>query len=290
MLSYAFEETMQYGGMVGKNRERSGSSMHNRNRYQEDQEGNCNDGLNVFYCDASWKNGNSARLGYLIAKQGKWVLAGMAKGAADEPMLAEAIAMWYGRDNVRKKGWMNLIVRSDCELLIKMLYGESRPHWKICNLINKISRMKDVGVVCGWEYIKREKNNEAHNLSRLGLTGDECREWNCGDGSIYLVDSLYINQLRALDEVSACGDRPRVYPVKTLTERNKNIGSQGGKYSYLVGGEECTADQSVLALAMGNECLTPPRATRLFIMSLLEPLPIEADNAYKSGDKDNKET
>ncbi|WOL05294.1 hypothetical protein Cni_G14021 [Canna indica] len=170
MFSYAFEETMQYGGMVGKNRERSGSSMHNRNRYQEDQEGNCNDGCNVFYCDASWKNGNSAGLGYLIAKQGKWVLAGMAKGAADEPMLAEAIAMWYVLDNLRKKGWMNLIVRSDCELLIKMLNGESRSHWKICNLINKISRMKDVGVVCGWEYIKREKNNEAHNLSRLGLT------------------------------------------------------------------------------------------------------------------------
>ncbi|WOL02250.1 hypothetical protein Cni_G10969 [Canna indica] len=52
-----------------------------------------------------WFENTITEMGYLIGKCDDWRVAGYGCGKANNPLEAEALAMLYGLDNVRKKSW-----------------------------------------------------------------------------------------------------------------------------------------------------------------------------------------
>ncbi|WOL10078.1 DNA-directed primase/polymerase protein isoform X6 [Canna indica] len=69
----------------------------------------------ILNCDAAWRGTKVARLGFILENCSEEVLlGGYGADLANNPLLAEAKAIFFGLDNVRKKGLKGLIVSSDC--------------------------------------------------------------------------------------------------------------------------------------------------------------------------------
>ncbi|WOK98393.1 hypothetical protein Cni_G07104 [Canna indica] len=123
---------------------------------------------NIFLCcDAAWTENKEAGVGYAVFEQGRRILMGDARKHIGEVLDAELYAIWYGLDNVRKKGLCNVVVFSDCANAIKILKGVYEVPWQIRSLVNKIwSLERDVKVI-DWFHIKRSVNCVAHYLAKV---------------------------------------------------------------------------------------------------------------------------
>ncbi|WOK93138.1 hypothetical protein Cni_G01831 [Canna indica] len=115
LYSRVYNETMSY-----KNKERSdnGSSME-KMRKEEDRSFEKLKG-NLLYVDAAWKEGFKSGCGFVIVKEKKITTEGFGIEAAANPLHAELKSIWFGLDNVKKKGIRIEAVLSDCRKAIKI--------------------------------------------------------------------------------------------------------------------------------------------------------------------------
>ncbi|WOL00435.1 beta-glucosidase 22-like [Canna indica] len=153
----------------------------------------------TYQCDASWYQGNRAGFGYLFGSENRWMYASFGTGVADNSLMAETMVMWFGLDNVRKKGWHGLEACSDCEVLIKMLNDELVVPWKLTNVIGKLRRLKNEGVVSCWKYISREINKEAHVLAKMGLFCNSNFAWFSYGNQVCLDDEIFGLKLESMN-------------------------------------------------------------------------------------------
>ncbi|WOL06856.1 hypothetical protein Cni_G15591 [Canna indica] len=105
----------------------------------------------IMYCNAVWKGGLHAGCGYIVKGENEeMLLQGKGIETAGSPIQAEAKAIWYELDNLRKKGTKKLIVGTDSERLVKILNGEFEAPWNISVLIRRITNLALELEVDGW--------------------------------------------------------------------------------------------------------------------------------------------
>ncbi|WOL07906.1 hypothetical protein Cni_G16656 [Canna indica] len=74
--------------------------------------------------DGAWKEGVFAGCGFVVMQNNHVVMKGQGLEIAECPLHAELKAIWFGLDNVRKKGIRNLLVLTDCSNALKLIRGD----------------------------------------------------------------------------------------------------------------------------------------------------------------------
>ncbi|WOL13313.1 hypothetical protein Cni_G22083 [Canna indica] len=98
-------------------------------------------------CDAAWSGSSKAGCGFVLKGEDDEVLAeGSGLEAANNPLYAEAKAIWFGLDNVRKRQIKRIQVWTDCKRLVNILKGEFQAPWNISVLINKKNGWRSRGL------------------------------------------------------------------------------------------------------------------------------------------------
>ncbi|WOK93764.1 hypothetical protein Cni_G02465 [Canna indica] len=118
----------------------------------------------ILKIDAAWKE-NKAGYGFACFSEGTVIIKGKGVGLDGSSLQAEGQAMWFGLDNVKRKGLKEISIFSDNEMLIKILTKEIEPAWKIARLIDRILCIAMEVNVIAWNHCKREINEEAHQLA-----------------------------------------------------------------------------------------------------------------------------
>ncbi len=127
------------------------------------------------YVDAGYKDGIGS-YGFVISKQdgGGFEVVGNGHFSCDSNNVAEYHAIYVALKEASARGYDNVIVRSDSELVIKQLNGEYQVRdeklQKMFALIWPIMR-KMASVK--FEHISRDKNTIAHELASSALPNVE---------------------------------------------------------------------------------------------------------------------
>ncbi|WOL07571.1 hypothetical protein Cni_G16315 [Canna indica] len=117
-IVFSYKKEWKYGKWLSEaekfdrisvnNKEVSNNSMRSKNLIKEDVQ-------NELLCvDATWR---------------------------EDPLQAELKSIWFGLDNVRKKGKMNFSVMSDCQVAVNILCKKTRVPWRLIGLVNLIWKL-----------------------------------------------------------------------------------------------------------------------------------------------------
>ncbi|WOL07005.1 protein HOTHEAD isoform X2 [Canna indica] len=135
LYSQAYEETMQIEAVMMKDKRSIFIASNENSGVTDFQE--------VIYCDATWAQEHRSGLGFVIGNMYDWKFAGFGNGKAINPLHAEALVVWYGLDNARKKKFRNLVIYRDCEKLVKILNKKIHHTLEIANVVKKIQDGKE---------------------------------------------------------------------------------------------------------------------------------------------------
>ncbi|WOL16243.1 hypothetical protein Cni_G25030 [Canna indica] len=136
------------------------------------------------FCDASWKGGAKASAGCILISRNNWKLIAANVFSAASPLKAEMKAIWYGLDDVRKKGLAIDIVYSDCSNAIKILNRESDCPWDLVNVMENILMVGRESGVKAWKFVNMNGNCIAHFVARLSLIQEVSGIW-CSRAGFY---------------------------------------------------------------------------------------------------------
>jgi len=122
-----------------------------------------------------YQNGKPIKEGYGVIGEGK----GMTNNVAEYTALKKAIE-WLDRENINIRDKNKILIRGDSKLVINQLKGvwkvKSHTSKRFVPQIKELLKDKEVE----FEWIPREKNEEADNLSRVAY--DEYRAGKRGRG------------------------------------------------------------------------------------------------------------
>ncbi|WOL08556.1 hypothetical protein Cni_G17309 [Canna indica] len=121
----------------------------------------------VLCCDASWRQDTRIGDGFVFFEEGEITWEGAVTDYVEDLMRAEMKSIWYGLDNVKKKGKKGICVASDCEKLVKILMKSLNVPWQLEGLVKEIWSIAEIVRVKRWCFLRREGNVEAHNNAKF---------------------------------------------------------------------------------------------------------------------------
>ncbi|WOL13253.1 hypothetical protein Cni_G22022 [Canna indica] len=134
------------------------------------------EGDSYLCADASWKEGLKMGYGFILVKDKMGIMQGSGMQVAENPLHAELKAIWYDLDNVRKKSFQCIHVCSDCEMAVKMLKGEVRTPRQLKPLVKKMRKLALSVKVIDWNFIRKNRNEEANILAREAICNEDMGE------------------------------------------------------------------------------------------------------------------
>ncbi|WOL20225.1 hypothetical protein Cni_G29029 [Canna indica] len=130
IYSKALTDTIVCANMSTRsNKEISNKSMRNENLMKEDIQSE------LLCVDVAWRGGFKAGCGFIFVENKRCTLNGCNTETVDNPLHAELKSIWFGLDNVKKKGKMNFSIMSDCQVAVNILCKRAKVPWKLNGLV-----------------------------------------------------------------------------------------------------------------------------------------------------------
>ncbi|XP_074313752.1 uncharacterized protein LOC141648946 [Silene latifolia] len=119
--------------------------------------------------DAGAKEGEGTSSGMVCRNESGAVMWGAAVVRNEwwDPSVAEAIAMWDGLDEARRRGMRKVVMESDCMQLVEALKGRKQGRSIFAQVIDDILTLSNEFESVLWSYTSRVNNSVAHCLAHI---------------------------------------------------------------------------------------------------------------------------